>query len=119
MLRMIAKRSAIFASFGKCSESRVPGTAVGIAPNSPRMSTGLRLRVPRLKLALPAVGVHEDDRFRAAKPGRLSLFVAGGRLSGSQRSEESAGPENPQKLASIRIGIPAGQPQHGILSRRK
>lgn len=40
MERIIANLSRLFASFVMCSENWTPGTAVGMALNSPRYSTG-------------------------------------------------------------------------------
>src|SRR5256885_1997888 len=68
MERMMASLSVIFARRGRCSQTWMPGTFVGIGLNSPRISIGiglLALAISNQFLHRLAAGVHEVLRTTA------------------------------------------------------
>ena len=68
MLRTSVSRSATRAIRGMCSQNCTPGTAVEIGWNdAANIERRVRLRVPRVDLALPAVGKDDHHRLRLTK----------------------------------------------------
>ena len=82
--------------------------------NSPRISGGgVGLGVPGLELALPAVGVDEDDRFRPAKARHAAACRHRGR--GFRHEAQTRQAADPQPFAPVEnvIGWVSDETDHG------
>ena len=70
---MIVNRSSIAACFGRCSQSKTPGSLVGMTPNGPRFwsgRSGLGSQVS-MWLGPPAIQSRMTALFAADRPARL------------------------------------------------